>query len=130
MQGWRGQVLGASATTFDGLSDPATLEAHACNEALALAQDLHISKLTIASDCLEVITNINSGAASSCPTILREINHRRLAFESASFCHEHREANFEAHSLAKASSSLDIGRHLWLGNPPVIACIPMTSNFE
>lgn len=37
-----GCLLGALAVIFDGLMDPASLEAHACNEALALAQDLHV----------------------------------------------------------------------------------------
>ena len=34
-----GTFLGASAVVFDGLSDPASLEAWACNEALSLGQD-------------------------------------------------------------------------------------------
>ena len=37
-----GQYLGASAMVFDGLVDPATLEARACSEALALASDLNL----------------------------------------------------------------------------------------
>lgn len=59
-----GRYLGASAVVFDGLVDPVSLEAHACNEALALAADLHIHRLMVASDCLEVVKNIKKGAAS------------------------------------------------------------------
>ena len=62
--------------------------------------------------------------------ILKEANFRRTMFQSVSFRHEYCEANVEAHSLAKAYSSLDRGRHLWLGTPPVIACIAMLLNVE
>lgn len=44
-------------------------------------------------------------------------------FDSVSFCFEHRESNFEAHSVAKGASSLSVGRHVWLGIVPDIACI-------
>ena len=51
--------LGASAIVFDGLVDPPSLEAQACNEALALAKDLNLRRVQVASDCLEVLNNIN-----------------------------------------------------------------------
>ena len=57
-----GMFLGASAVIFEGLLDPTTLEAQACNEALALAADLHAQSVCVASDSLEVITNIHTGA--------------------------------------------------------------------
>ena len=31
--------------------------------------------------------------------------------------------NWEAHELARASASLDYGRHVWLINPPDFLCI-------
>ena len=58
---------------FDGLIEPASLEAHACSEALALARDLNLQNLVIASDCLEVISNINNKASPVYAPILREI---------------------------------------------------------
>lgn len=39
--------LGASAIVFDGLVDPTYLEAHACNEALAIAQDLNVPRTAL-----------------------------------------------------------------------------------
>lgn len=59
-----GHFLGASAVTFEGLSNPSSLEAWACNEALVLARDLHIQNILIGFDCLEVATNIKKGAAT------------------------------------------------------------------
>lgn len=35
---------------YDDLVDPVNLEAHACNEALALARDLNLQKFVIGSD--------------------------------------------------------------------------------
>lgn len=122
--------LGALAIIFDGLIDPPNLEAHAFNEALELSQDPHISKMIVASVYLEVVTNINNGSSSSYAAILREINHCWTSFESVSSWHEYREANLEARALAKATPSLDIGRHVWLGNPPLIACTLLKLNYE
>ena len=59
-----GLFLGASALVFDGLNDAAALEAHACNEALALATDLNLTRLLIASDCLEVVNRIETASAT------------------------------------------------------------------
>ena len=122
--------LGASAVVFDGLSDPASLEAWACNEALALAQDLHVQRLLIASDCAEVITNMSRDIAAVYAPIMQEIDIRRRNFEHVVFRHEPRECISEAHSLAKAGSALDVGRHVWLGTVPDIICIPNCLNFE
>lgn len=75
-----GLFLCASAVVFQGLVDPATLEASACNEALALALDIHIDSLCVASDCSEVVANIKSGAPCRYVTILREIKAKRSSF--------------------------------------------------
>ena len=103
----------------------ASLEAQACNEALALAQDLHLSHVIIASDCMQVVSDINGAAqSSSYACIVEEIKDRSLDFVKVSVRFENREANCEAHALAKASSTLPIGRHVWLGKTPDIICIP------
>lgn len=125
-----GRYLGASAVVFDGLVDAPSLEAQACNEALALAQNLNLSHMVIASDCMQVISDINRAALSSFALVLNEISDRKKDFVKVTFRFENREANCEAHALAKAASSLPVGRHLWLGNPPDIACIPSVLNFE
>jgi hypothetical protein len=46
-----GVYMGSSAVVFKGVSDPPTLEALACREALALATDVALNRLVIASDC-------------------------------------------------------------------------------
>ena len=120
-----GNYIGASAVVFEGLVHAASLEAQACNEALALAQDLHLSHVIRASDCMQVVSDINDAAqSSSYACVIEEIKVRTLDFVKVSFRFENREANCEAHALAKAASTLPIGRHVWLGTTPDIICIP------
>ena len=52
-----GTFLGASSLEVEGITDPAVLEAIACREALALAQDLQLQRIAVASDCLLVVND-------------------------------------------------------------------------
>ena len=62
--------------------------------------------------------------------ILQDIHISMNLFASVIFRFERRENNFEAHSVAKGAASLPVGRHVWLGILPDIACIPDVMNFE
>ncbi|RCV18497.1 hypothetical protein SETIT_3G305600v2 [Setaria italica] len=68
-----GEFVAASAMTVPNVTDPETLEAMACLEALALAEDCAIRKMIVASDCLNVVRNIKEMPRS---------------FECAKFAHE------------------------------------------
>jgi hypothetical protein len=125
-----GQVLGASVNVLDGQNDPACLEAVACNEGLALAQDLNIGTVCLASDCLEMVTNYHKKALCPYSAILWEVEQRASHFRQVDVVHEKRETTVEAHILAKAASSLDAGRYVWLGSVPDICCIPLNVSVE
>ena len=125
-----GIYLEASAVVYDGMIGPASLEALACSEALALPRDLNLQELEIASDCQNVISQIRDGGAQVYASILREIELSKNDFTSVIFHFEFRENNFEAHSLAKGAASLAVGRHVWLGVLPDIACIPQILSHE
>ena len=43
-----GAYLGSSAAVYHGITDPTTLKTLACREALALAEDLHVTNMMIA----------------------------------------------------------------------------------
>lgn len=59
-----GGYLGASAVVYDGLVNPATLEAQACKEALSqLASDPLLDSVVVASDCAEVVANLAAEVA-------------------------------------------------------------------
>ena len=48
-----GNYIAASANIINGLVDPPSLEAMACNEAISLALDVDARKFVIASYCLK-----------------------------------------------------------------------------
>jgi ribonuclease HI len=123
-----GVFLGASAQVIHGMSDPGTLEAIACREALALARDLALNHIHVASDCLEVISSLEGVNLGRFSAVLEEIKGTANDFVSAKFCHESRASNFEAHSLARSSVNLNSGRHVWLLQTPDPFCIPLVLN--
>ena len=120
-----GNFIGGSALVIDGLNDPEIVEALACREALNLAADLGLANLHIASDCKEVFDDLRGDSLGRFGPIIREIAGRATGFDSCSFHHELRSSNFEAHNLAKFSSSLGVGRHVWLGTPYDVISVPM-----
>jgi hypothetical protein len=94
---------------IDGLTDPSSLEALACNEAISLAMDMDVRKCVIASDCLEVIMNIQKQSLCAYSSVLKEIKARSTLFQEVVFKHEGRESNCEAHALAKSVCNLAQG---------------------
>jgi hypothetical protein len=99
--------------------NPETLEALACLETLALAEDCGIRKMLVASDCLNVVKNIKELPRCSYTMILRDIFQRSKSCRYARFIHEGREYNREAHCLAKYACTLGESRHVWFGSPLV-----------
>ena len=96
-----GTFLGASSLTVEGISDPAVLEAIACREALALAQDLQLQRITVASDCLSVINAMSLPYARVYSVVLEEVKADASRLVEFSFKHENRASNSEAHRLAQ-----------------------------
>lgn len=70
------QYLGAFVIVMEGQTDPSCLEAAACNESFAFAQDLNIDYVKLASDCLHVVNNYHKKAFCPYIMILREMEHR------------------------------------------------------
>jgi hypothetical protein len=122
--------MGSSAVVFKGVSDPPTLEALACREALALATDVALNRLVIASDCKQVVSDIAAGTGGQYAAIVQEINIQRLDFQEVSYIFKGRSSNKEAHSLARFALFLDQGRHLWLLQPHDIMSIPVILNVD
>ena len=121
--------MGSSALVVPGITDPPTLEAIACREGLALAEDLLVSNLIIASDCKRVIDDIKQGNQGAYGSVITEIKLRSSDF-TCHFVFESRSSNGEAHSLAKHALSLGAGRHTWLVNPYDPICIPPRVDYQ
>jgi hypothetical protein len=68
-----GDFLGASTLTVSRNTDPAKMEAIAYREALALVQGLMLHKVTIASDCMEIIQALNNGFDGSFRMVIKEV---------------------------------------------------------
>jgi ribonuclease HI len=109
-----GLFLGASSLTIKGISDPTVLEALACREAMALAADLNLQRVTVATDCLAVVNNIKQDYAGSYSMIIEEVKADARGLQRASFRHENRASNSEAHCLARLAVSSSLGRQVWL----------------
>lgn len=105
--------------------DPETLEALTCREGLALAKDLLIGCLVLASNCSNVVRSIKGEAMRSYGRIVQEIKVTAKDFLSVRFIHEHRESNLDAHSLARSSLYKGLGRHIWFFDPP-LGIVPHT----
>ena len=112
------------------ITDPATLEALACREALALAHDLSLSHIILPSDNKGVVQDIKLGIGGMYAIIVKEIRETMELFQQCSFIFEGRETNIEAHSLAKHTLGLSLGRHLWLLNPLDLNCVSMNLVYD
>lgn len=82
--------MGALAIFFSEISEPATLEALAVREALALEQDLYVHLILVASDCKVVQLVTGHSYTRSI-----EIN-RRASLPIRNIVHKYRSSNVEA----------------------------------
>ncbi|KAI5009829.1 hypothetical protein ZWY2020_011966 [Hordeum vulgare] len=119
-----GLFLGASIIVFGGTHDPPTLEALAVREALALAKDLNLQEIHVASDCKVVVDDIKQQNRATYGAIIHEIIEYG-SFISCIFVHEFRSLNLEAHNLAKHALRLGISRHVWLGHRRNLFFVPV-----
>lgn len=58
---------------FRNIEDPEVLEVLVVREALALANDLYISRVSVASDCKAAVDAIRKGSSSSYGAVVLEI---------------------------------------------------------
>lgn len=69
----QGNHMGSSVLVVHGIQDPATLEAMACREGLALAEDLLVQNLVVASHSKQVMGDIHKATRGRYGTIVSEI---------------------------------------------------------
>jgi ribonuclease HI len=72
---------GASVLVTQGITDPETMEAIACREGLALASDLAIRRLRLASDNINVVRSIRGEGKGTYGHIVQEIVKEELPME-------------------------------------------------
>ena len=86
----KGVYLGASVIDFDGLVGPECLEAHACCETFALATDLQLRRVKVATDCLAIVNHLYGKFMGSSATIIRDIKLRMRQVDESEVVHEAR----------------------------------------
>lgn len=127
---WVRWTYGSSAVIIEGLTDPEILKPIVCHEGLALAADLSLTHIKIATNCKSLVTDFSKGSNGNNTTITKEIQHRIMAFNYCSWVHKGRLSNVEAHSLAKHALSLSHGRHVWFLSPHDPIVIPVKLLFS
>jgi hypothetical protein len=70
---YNGIYVGASAMVFEGNMEASMLEALTCHEALALAQDLGVTRVLVASERSSIVSDIREGSMGTIGLIIPEI---------------------------------------------------------
>jgi hypothetical protein len=84
---------------------------------MALIKDLNLQNITVATDCLSVITAMEQPYAGSFSMVIDEVKDDARLFSCVSFGHENRASNSDVHRLACFSVSSEVGRQVWLIQP-------------
>ena len=117
-----GLFLGALAVVSQGITDPETMKVLAFREGLALANDLGLHRVRLASECTNAVRSIKQTTRGVYGQIIKEIREDVAAFHEMDFVHERREANHTAHVLARSTLCSSIGRQVWFFDPPEGVC--------
>jgi hypothetical protein len=115
-----GEVLAMLCETMAFINDPVTAEALAARRGAELCQSLGILKLVLEGDALQIVQALRSTGDRWCPYGLIIEDTRRMLrnFQECSVNHVRREANVEAHKLAKLSFSVGENK-VWLEDFPI-----------
>ncbi|OEL24828.1 hypothetical protein BAE44_0014153 [Dichanthelium oligosanthes] len=104
-----GTFFRASAVVSKGATDLETLEAMACKEGLALANNMLMRQFRLASDCANVAKGTKGEAMGPYGHIIQETKAGMADFQHTEFVHQRRESNIDAQNLAMSSLYNDIG---------------------
>jgi hypothetical protein len=104
--------LGALGVVLDGITKPEIVEEMACKEGLALAADLMLTLVRLASDCANAIRSLEGRNMGPYGQIVKEIQTKAHDFLLVNFVHENKKSNVDAHTLAMSLISFNTGRHV------------------
>jgi len=118
-----GKFMGASSVVMRGIIDPETMEVLALREGLALAKGLSLNRVRMASNCANAVRCMTGGSTMGAyGQIIQELREDAKAFLVMEFVHERREANHDAHVLARSTLASSFGRYAWFFDPPDGVC--------
>ena len=118
----RGWVIASEILVRNSGFSPPLAEAYAILGGLRLAEELGFHRLTVHSDCLEVVRAIRCEAipVTELGTILEDIKVRRLAFSNFDIHFIPRSYNVAAHNMAKYALRVNSDTR-WMGLVPPCA---------
>ena len=97
-----------------GISDPETMEVLALREGLALINDLSLSRVRMASDYANAVRGMAGSTSGVYGQIVKELKEGAATFQMMEIVHERRDANFDAHTLARSTLFSSTGRYVTL----------------
>jgi hypothetical protein len=59
------RIIHKASVVYDGVITSEILEALACSEALTLAEDMYMTRMLVASNCLNIIKDLNEESRES-----------------------------------------------------------------
>jgi hypothetical protein len=115
----QGQAIAAFTKRFHLPQTPAMIEALAAREAIQLALELKLDRVSLEGDSATIIKELCCPESHFTPHghIIEEIQDQSKSFHSCSFQHTRRQANTVAHVLAQKSFFFD-SHFLWLTAMP------------
>jgi hypothetical protein len=87
---------------LEGITDVETDEAIACREGLALASDLTLQSIWLASDNANVIRSLEETGMGPYGQVVKEVKAMAHDLNFVDFAHENRSSNVGAHNLARS----------------------------
>jgi hypothetical protein len=116
-----GAFIGASVV--NDISDPTTLEAMPCMEVMALAADLQLQHIVVASDCMQVVNNLKEEYLDSYNMITAgRSTYLKLCLGMEIGLRILKLTQWHVVSFVYVRS----GRQVWLLQPAAEFCIPLT----
>ena len=105
-----------------GISDLETMEVLALREGLALANDLSLSRVRMASDCANAVRGMAGSTSGVYGQIVNDLKEGAAAFQMMEIVHEQRDANFDTHTLTRSTLFSSTGQYVWFSDPPDNMC--------
>lgn len=120
-----GMFMGASTLAFRNIVDPPTLEALTIREALALAEDIYLRWIQVASDCKVVVQELSKDNSTAYGAVIHEIMDHSSFLIYVALVMNLGAQILKAHNVAKHALSLQGGRHVRLRHPRNLLFIPI-----
>jgi len=120
--------LGAPVVMMLGITELEIMEALALREGMALAKDLSLCRVRMPSDCAKAVRSMKGPTMGVYGQIIRELKEEAATFQLMEIVHEKREASRDAHSLARSTLFMEVGRYVWFFDPSDGVCISFVNS--